>query len=375
MARLTMLLGLVGLVAVPMVPAAHAQTPSAGASPNVIVVKDSGVGLLAVDPATGELRWQVEDHDGVSGAIAADGVVYISVASGDGSATDVYAVPVISKEPELIGHMQGRAVAAGVTPAGDRLQLLELPSPDLDGRIGPPTGVRSLSIPDRLPGDTVPVASRDDGWGMLSADGSMWYRLRPSQTDRDAPPELELSALLFDEGGSLTSAGLRLPNVSGYHSLLMAPDGSTLYIIDYYDQVIHVVDAAHLSVVRSINFGQERFKRPLCAVALSPEGSRLYVLGNAGNWGDGILVFETTSWRRVDHLVPGRDFYCLAVSPDGNSLYASYPTSWVYPFPPTDPLLATIDTRTGREELSVPLGLGDCCAWLVAAISTTDAGS
>ena len=93
MARLTVLLGILALAALPMGPVTHAQTPAAGTPLNTVVVEDVGVGLLAVDPETGEPRWRVDNRDGVSSAVAAGELVYVTVAPGDGGGTDDHAVP------------------------------------------------------------------------------------------------------------------------------------------------------------------------------------------------------------------------------------------------------------------------------------------
>ena len=141
-----------------------------------VVVEDSLVGLLGIDPATGNERWRLEDRDGLFGAVATDGLVFASVAAGDGSGTAVYAVPLAGDEPALIDQAPGRAVVAAVAAEGDRLVLLELPLPTPDDWAGPQTGVRDLPLPERWRSAAgPPAARRDNGLGILSADGQRWF--------------------------------------------------------------------------------------------------------------------------------------------------------------------------------------------------------
>ena len=69
-------------------------------------------------------------------------------------------------------------------------------------------------------------------------------------------------------------------------------------------------------------------------LALSPDGSRAYVLGLAGQ-GDqlfaegssGVWVFDTTSMAVVGHWAPTADFTSIAVSRDGSLVYAAGSTA------------------------------------------------
>jgi DNA-binding beta-propeller fold protein YncE len=172
-----------------------------------------------------------------------------------------------------------------------------------------------------------------------------------------------LRAVAFPDGRKPTVSVLSVPGRGAFSALLLSPDEQTLYAVDFTAQVINVVDPDENRLLRSVPFGRDRFKRPLCAAALSPGGDRLYLLANAdGTHGDGILAFDTASWRPVGHFLPGRDrLYCLAVSADGGSLYASTASD----ADGGEAALLTLDARSGEEQRRVALNLETgCCPFL-----------
>jgi hypothetical protein len=361
------LLGSASIVTLLVAPVMGAPSAAQAPAPDAVVVAAHG-GLLVVDPASGAARSRLETGDGIVGVVAARGMVYVSVVVPDGSGTEIYAVPLSGDQPEMIGRVLGRALVKAVATDRTELVLVMLPVPDADGRIGSPIGLERLPLAEHWrPVSSAPLALRDVDLGVLAPDGRRWYELRPSDGGGVLPPELELAILDFSDDAPATAAILPLPGVSNYHSLLLAPDGQRLYVVDYYAQAIVVINPRQPAVVAVMGFGRSVTKRPSCAAALSPQGDRLYVLGNDGptNAGDGILAYETASWRLVGHFLPGQSYYCLAVSADGEHLYASKLTCDTAVCPASDPELATIDAVTGRELASLPLTLGDCCAFLL----------
>ena len=330
-----------------------------------VLVNDFGVGIIAVDSTTGEHLWLAGAGARIAAAKAHGEAVYVTISDGD--RTDVFA-SVAGAEPRLVETVDTTAVVAGLDAAGSTLFLLELPAPVADSRIGPPVGLRRVSIPEELSGTGLDAArsTRDDGWGVVTPDGARWFRLLPAAPEQ-MPAGFVLRALEFADDRPPAAAELALPLLSGYHALLMDPAGSTLYVVDFYAQTVQVVDGIELRVLRTVSFGSTRMKRPLCAATLSPDGSALFLLANDGNRGDGILALDVSSERPSEHFLPGRTLYCLAVSPDADRLYASQPTGANVP-PATDPNLIAIDVSSGRELSSVALGLGDCCAWLMAVV-------
>lgn len=93
-----------------------------------------------------------------------------------------------------------------------------------------------------------------------------------------------------------------------------------------------------------VDLGRKRSKAPACAAVLSPGGSRLYMVAREGNAPLGIDVYETATFERVARFFLGRSFYCLAISSDGERLFAD-----------GDRALVTIDAATGEELAAVPL--------------------
>lgn len=369
MARVARLIGVLLIVALLGTPSLRAQSPASD-----VLVVDRPDALRVVDPIDGDELWRQETGGAIAGAIAAGDFIFASVVGAD-KQTALYAVAASRVEPELIDRLPGRALVEAVAEDGSALLLVDLPALEPNGRIGSPGGVREVPLPARWRPATTALASRRDlDLGILAPDGRRWYELR--QRDADGPsvpvPEMELAILDLSTDESAAVAILALPRVSGYHSLLLAPDGQRLYVVDYLAQAILVIDPVQPAIVDAVSFGRYRTKRPLCAASLSPGGDRLYVLANNGskNAGDGILIYDTASWNRVGHYLPGEDFYCLAVSADGERLYATeLPNPTGETVAATDPWLVTIDGATGRRMDRSPLNLGDCCAFLLTVAS------
>ncbi|MGH2558552.1 MAG: YncE family protein [Thermomicrobiales bacterium] len=321
------------------------------------------LGLQLVDPVTGEVRWHAENRRGVSGAVTtSDGVIFASVAAADGGGTDVYAIPPGAATPESIAHLPGWAIVEGLGADGDRLYLVEFANISAEGMIQAATGVRDVLLPERWRGSApAATARRNTGGGVLSPDARRWYRMQSTRPDgTDELPKPELLVVTFAEGVPPSEERIPIPDARGYTALLMAPDGSQLYVVDFLSQSVFTVEAEQGSVSKAVEFGQHPIKRPPCAAALSPLGDTLYVLGNSSNTvGDGVLAFDTTSWQPVGHFLPGQGLTCLAVSPDGNRLFASAGS------------LVIIDARTGEEQRRVALSPIEGAKPNVVLVATT----
>jgi YVTN family beta-propeller protein len=188
-------------------------------------------------------------------------------------------------------------------------------------------------------------------------------------------------AAFFPWGGSTVFAGEARPSVESvdYASpleLLLSPNGSRLYVLCQESEEIRVIDAATYGVIKKIQVG--RVPRGL---SFSPDGTRLFVTNSwddtlsvidtgklevvatwpvgaepssviedrTGKWlfvanriSNDVAVLDAQDGAEVKRLQAGRGASYLALSPDGNRLYATH----VYPDPPR--------TRTGFENRTAP---------------------
>ena len=349
-------IGIVLAVLLTVVPGSRA-----GASAPEAIVIQHGRGVRFVDPSTGEGRWQIERVDSLFATVTTDGVAYVSEAASDGTSTAIGVVDA-SGRAEMLAELPGRFAVGRTSASGDHLLLMEFPSEGAGSLV--PVDVRALAIPAQWRAHSRGrlEAVRDNGVGILAADGRSWYQLRalPAEPGSDGQ-EYALVARRFEDG-SPTEATKPLPLSAGYHSLLASPATDRLYLVSYYEHAFLVVDSRRLAVVQTVPFGTAPFKHALCAAALSPTGDRLFVLANSSSTaGDGIRVFDTASWSEVAHLLPGQDLYCLVVAPDGSRLYTS-----TVPTDPSRTELLTIDAQSGDKLGRVPLDLG--FDWVAGAV-------
>lgn len=302
--------------------------------------------LRLIDPATGSLRRQEgSNQTSVSAVSGPPGMIFVSITAADRSHTDVLAVPLSSATSAQIGAIPGRASAKTISPDGTHLYLSKYT--DGDNTVTP-VSILDLPIPARWQGTPQGNILRDVGGGLVSVDGQRSYLLSGTTLDvaeyhANSPP---------------TTSRLSLPAPDGFtHALLLAPDGRSLYIVDFrHGESIYLVDVAKRAIIQSVQIRpQETTKQTVCAASLSPQGDRLYIAANNGSRENGIDVIDTTTMQRIGNFLPGRQFYCLAVSPDGHHLYAAA-GSPIFADRKT-PIVTTIDAGTGAEERTVPIAL------------------
>jgi YVTN family beta-propeller protein len=135
-----------------------------------------------------------------------------------------------------------------------------------------------------------------------------------------------LDVALFETLDELIRNVARIEGVDFPVSIVASPDGSRLYVSNYFAATVSVIDATKVEI--------NVFDQPAVLIdsipvatgpsglAVSPDGSRLYVAhfpeGNA------ISVVDTTSFTVVDTIAVGNGpVRGVAISHDGTKLYAA----------------------------------------------------
>src|SRR5712691_3907062 len=114
----------------------------------------------------------------------------------------------------------------------------------------------------------------------------------------------------------------RGPTATGFWTLALAPNGRTLYAANAVQGVVTTYDAESLErrATRELKSAVTAATAPIdatSAAAISPEGYRLYVVAEAG-----VVVIDTATLGMKAHLVPDRAVRSIALTADGQRLYA-----------------------------------------------------
>jgi YVTN family beta-propeller protein len=103
----------------------------------------------------------------------------------------------------------------------------------------------------------------------------------------------------------------------GPHSIVIAPDGRTVYIACYLGHAVVALDVASLAVVGTIDFPAQA--RPY-GLAISPDGRYIYASDNFGGW---LYTASTTARRLLTSAPIGKSPALIARAPDGHTLYVA----------------------------------------------------
>lgn len=118
-----------------------------------------------------------------------------------------------------------------------------------------------------------------------------------------------------------TSPTVKIPVGEFPGGVALTPDGSRLYVVNGGDRTISVIDTSTNAVVQTIaNTPSGKGE-----IAMSPDGTRAYVPGFNNNK-QGVTVIDTTTNTVAGELVglaSGDPIYGIAITPDGGRLYVA----------------------------------------------------
>jgi WD40 repeat protein len=127
------------------------------------------------------------------------------------------------------------------------------------------------------------------------------------------------------------------PDLLAYYTLALSPDGSTLYAINTALGTITRVTVQADYVFDIQNGTTQHFRSPLASVnsaplpyngaVVSPDQQTLYAAGV-----DGIWAFSARNLHVLGHYLSGQAFTSVALSMDGQILYAVSPSQGIVPF-------------------------------------------
>jgi YVTN family beta-propeller protein len=101
------------------------------------------------------------------------------------------------------------------------------------------------------------------------------------------------------------------------HSIVLSPDGKTIYVACYLAHVIAILDVASQSLVGTIPFPTQAEPYGL---AINSDGRYVYASDNFGGY---LYVVDTTARRVITSVAVGQRPALIARAPDGTTLYVA----------------------------------------------------
>src|SRR5215831_4067975 len=131
----------------------------------------------------------------------------------------------------------------------------------------------------------------------------------------------------------------------------VSPDGSKVYVTNISSNTVSVIDTATNAVIATIPVGLPPPPPPFCgpvcdmAVAVSPDGSKVYVTNTFSN-SNTVSVIDTAT-NMVSATIPIGRAFGVAVTPDGSKVYVTNTFGFPAPVSVIDTATNTIIARTG----------------------------
>jgi len=157
-----------------------------------------------------------------------------------------------------------------------------------------------------------------------------------NEEDSSSPSTVTVYAKTFNVIANVTVKDA----VGGCGGVAVSPDGSRVYVANNYGNGISIMDASTNQFIRSVNINSETFQ----GVAVSPDGSKVYTIDWAEN---GVAVIDVHRYRVLTKIRTGNAPYTVVVHPNGQRLYVINRSSNT---------VSVIDTSTNKVIKNVQAG-------------------
>jgi YVTN family beta-propeller protein len=136
----------------------------------------------------------------------------------------------------------------------------------------------------------------------------------------------------------------------GPADLAVRPDGRRVYVVNSFDSTLSVIDTDPLHVGYRTVIKTIPVDRPI-GVAVSRDGSRVYVSHefSGQQLGNTVSVIDTATNAVIDTIMVGAKPGAMAVSPDGTRLYVANEA---------DDTVSVVDVATNTVVATIPVGSG-----------------
>lgn len=240
----------------------------------------------------------------------------------------------------------GGPTAAVASPGGDRLYVGNSDSPTVSmiatasnaviDAIGPGAGLQAAQQLVVHPDGTRLYCNNFGGMSVMDVNAKSVVAVVPSAWAGQVAIHPDGSTIYLASGGdssgnpdpkivlidTATDAVTGTIKVDGAYYVAVSPDGARLYVAGYTGGLIWAVDTISHSVVKTF-----AFNRPIGGFVVSPDNSRLYVLGEVkfGVTTSNVTMVDVGTGAVTTAITfpLGQELTDIAVAPDGSAVYTT----------------------------------------------------
>lgn len=138
-------------------------------------------------------------------------------------------------------------------------------------------------------------------------------------------------------------AGPKYPPPFPYLNMVFSPDSTRMYVAN--GTTVTVINTLSQKAIATLPVGYDGLGTPV-AVAISPDGERVYALVNGVTDKNEVQVFNTANNALIQSIIiDGGSLSGLCISPDGANLYVTGGNN-----------VAVVNTQTGKVTTYIPVG-------------------
>jgi YVTN family beta-propeller protein len=192
--------------------------------------------------------------------------------------------------------------------------------------------------------DTISVGINPTG-AAVSPDGNTVY---VAAVGCDLCSFGEMSTISVINAQTDTVSANITPGAFGAIGVAVSPDSNRVYVTNFIDDLVWVIDTANNTTIATITLGGIPFGSSPRGITVSPDGSTVYT---ANYLSDNVAVINAATNTVATYIAIGTDPFGLSVTPDGSELYVANNGS-----SNANSTVSVVDVATNTVTANIPVG-------------------